>query len=30
LEVVGRVVGVDRVVDEFVMRCTHDKVIDWL
>lgn len=30
LELVSRTIGIDRVVDEFVFRCTHDKVIDWL
>lgn len=22
--------GIDRVIDEFVFQCTHDRVIDWL
>ncbi|KAL1631319.1 hypothetical protein SLS54_000078 [Diplodia seriata] len=30
LELVSRTVGVDRVIDEFVFRCTHDRVVDWL
>lgn len=30
LELVSRTVGVDRVVDEFVFKCTHDRVVDWL
>lgn len=30
LELVSRTVGIDRVVDEFVFKCTHDRVIDWL
>ncbi|KAF9875568.1 carboxymethylenebutenolidase [Colletotrichum karsti] len=30
LELVSRTVGIDRVIDEFVFKCTHDKVIDWL
>lgn len=30
LELVSRTVGVDRVVDEFLFNCTHDRVIDWL
>ncbi|KAJ5438130.1 uncharacterized protein N7458_009128 [Penicillium daleae] len=30
LELVSRTIGIDRVVDEFVMCCTHDKPIDWL
>lgn len=30
LELVSRTVGVDRIVDEFLLNCTHDRVIDWL
>ncbi|KAL7621030.1 hypothetical protein AAE478_008342 [Parahypoxylon ruwenzoriense] len=30
LELVSRTVGVDRVVDEFLFKFTHDRVIDWL
>ncbi|KAK0622009.1 hypothetical protein B0T17DRAFT_495026 [Bombardia bombarda] len=30
LELVSRTVGIDRVVDEFIFKCTHNKVIDWL
>ncbi|KAF2013332.1 dienelactone hydrolase-like protein [Aaosphaeria arxii CBS 175.79] len=30
LKLVSRTIGVDRVVDEFVFRFTHDKVVDWL
>ncbi|KAH7025543.1 carboxymethylenebutenolidase [Macrophomina phaseolina] len=30
LELVSRTVGVDRVIDEFVFKCTHDRVVDWL
>lgn len=30
LELVSRTVGVDRVVDEFLFRATHDRVVDWL
>ncbi|ORY01987.1 hypothetical protein BCR34DRAFT_493488 [Clohesyomyces aquaticus] len=30
LELVSRTVGIDRVIDEFVFNCTHDRVIDWL
>lgn len=30
LELVSRTVGIDRVIDEFVFSCTHDRVIDWL
>ena len=30
LELVSRTVGVDRIVDEFLFNCTHDREIDWL
>jgi carboxymethylenebutenolidase len=30
LELVSRTVGIDRIVDEFLFKCTHDRVIDWL
>ncbi|CAK7205880.1 hypothetical protein SEUCBS139899_008660 [Sporothrix eucalyptigena] len=30
LELISRTVGIDRVVDEFVFRFTHDRVVDWL
>ncbi|OTB02826.1 hypothetical protein M426DRAFT_264062 [Hypoxylon sp. CI-4A] len=30
LEVVSRTVGIDRIVDEFLFKATHDRVIDWL
>ncbi|KAJ5656079.1 hypothetical protein N7507_008029 [Penicillium longicatenatum] len=30
LELVSRTVGIDRVVDEFIMSFTHDKMVDWL
>jgi carboxymethylenebutenolidase len=30
LELVSRTVGVDRIVDEFLFNCTHDRVIDWM
>ena len=30
MDVVSRTVGVDRVIDEFVFKLTHDRVIDWL
>lgn len=30
LELVSRTVGIDRIVDEFLFCCTHDRVIDWL
>jgi len=30
LEVISRTVGPNRVVDEFIYKLTHDRVIDWL
>ncbi|KAL1603941.1 hypothetical protein SLS60_005533 [Paraconiothyrium brasiliense] len=30
LEMVSRTVGIDRVVDEFVFKFTHDRQVDWL
>jgi carboxymethylenebutenolidase len=30
LELVSRTVGIDRVIDEFNFKFTHDKEIDWL
>ncbi|KAJ1335666.1 carboxymethylenebutenolidase [Microdochium nivale] len=30
LELISRTIGVDRIVDEFLFCCRHDKVIDWL
>lgn len=30
LELISRTVGIDRVVDEFLYKFTHDAVIDWL
>ncbi|KAL2020630.1 hypothetical protein VTK56DRAFT_8120 [Thermocarpiscus australiensis] len=30
LELVSRTTGIDRIVDEFLFNCTHDRVIDWL
>ncbi|KAI1376817.1 hypothetical protein F4677DRAFT_418073 [Hypoxylon crocopeplum] len=30
LELVSRTIGIDRVVDEFIFKCTHDREIDWL
>ncbi|RAH47258.1 uncharacterized protein BO95DRAFT_410504 [Aspergillus brunneoviolaceus CBS 621.78] len=30
LELISRTVGVDRVVDEFILCMTHDRVVDWL
>ena len=30
LELISRTVGVDRIVDEFIFKCTHDRMMDWL
>lgn len=30
LELVSRTVGIDRIVDEFLLNFTHDRVVDWL
>ncbi|KAI1392634.1 uncharacterized protein F4822DRAFT_136043 [Hypoxylon trugodes] len=30
LELISRTVGIDRVVDEFLFKATHDRMIDWL
>lgn len=30
LELVSRTVGIDRVIDEFIMNMTHNSVVDWL
>lgn len=30
MELVSRTVGIDRVIDEFIMCFTHDREIDWL
>jgi len=30
LELISRTVGIDRVVDEFIFKFTHDTVVDWL
>ncbi|KAF9890676.1 hypothetical protein FE257_005542 [Aspergillus nanangensis] len=30
MELISRTVGIDRVVDEFIMTLTHDSEIDWL
>ena len=30
LKLVSRTVGIDRVIDEFIFRFTHDRMIDWL
>lgn len=30
LELISRTVGIDRVIDEFIFKMTHDKIVDWL
>jgi carboxymethylenebutenolidase len=30
LELISRTIGIDRIVDEFIFKFTHDRVIDWL
>lgn len=30
LELISRTVGIDRVIDEFIMKFTHDRELDWL
>lgn len=30
LEMISRTVGIDRVIDEFIFKFTHDKPLDWL
>ncbi|KAF2707616.1 hypothetical protein K504DRAFT_410084 [Pleomassaria siparia CBS 279.74] len=30
LDLVSRTIGIDRVVDEFVFKLTHDRVVEWL
>lgn len=30
LQLVSRTLGIDRVVDEFIFKFTHDRVIDWM
>ncbi|KAF5672051.1 carboxymethylenebutenolidase [Fusarium heterosporum] len=30
LELISRTIGIDRVIDEFIYKFTHDKTIDWL
>ncbi|KAG6363024.1 hypothetical protein INS49_008119 [Diaporthe citri] len=29
-EIISRSVGIDRVIDEFIFKCTHNSRIDWL
>ncbi|RMZ77467.1 hypothetical protein DV738_g4374, partial [Chaetothyriales sp. CBS 135597] len=30
LELISRIIGIDRVVDEFIFKFTHDRELDWL
>lgn len=30
LELISRTIGIDRVVDEFIFKFTHDRTVDWL
>lgn len=30
LELISRTVGIDRVIDEFIFKFTHEREIDWL
>ncbi|KAH8800277.1 hypothetical protein F5884DRAFT_547959 [Xylogone sp. PMI_703] len=30
LELVSRSIAIDRIIDEFIFKCTHDMEIDWL
>lgn len=30
LELVSRTIGIDRVIDEFIFKFTHDRELDWL
>ncbi|EON97263.1 putative lea domain protein [Phaeoacremonium minimum UCRPA7] len=30
LELVSRSIAIDRIIDEFILKCTHDLEIDWL
>jgi carboxymethylenebutenolidase len=30
LELISRTVGIDRVIDEFILKMTHDAQVDWL
>lgn len=30
LELISRTIGIDRVIDEFIFKFTHDKELDWL
>lgn len=30
LELTSRTLGIDRVIDEFIFKFTHDQMIDWM
>lgn len=30
LDLISRTIGIDRVIDEFIYKFTHDREIDWL
>lgn len=30
LELISRTKGIDRIVDEFIFKFTHDQMIDWM
>lgn len=30
IELISRSIGIDRVIDEFIYKCTHDAPLDWL
>lgn len=30
LELISRTLGIDRIIDEFIFKFTHDQMIDWL
>lgn len=30
LELISRTIGIDRVIDEFIFKFTHDQEIDWM
>lgn len=30
LELISRTKGIDRIIDEFIFKFTHDQLIDWM
>lgn len=30
LELISRTKGIDRIVDEFIFKFTHDQILDWM